>query len=327
MTEARDGAPRHFVFLLLDRFTLMSFAAAIEPLRLANRVSGQRLYRWTAIGPGGRTVACSNGVELAVTADLDLTLGPQDTLIVCGGVDVQRAATRDVLACLRRAARAQTRLGALCTGSWVLARLGLLAGRRATIHWENHDALAEAFPDVLLYRSVFVDDGNRITAAGGTASADLMLSLIGREHGAELAARIADQLIHGSVRSEGDAQRLSIPSRIGVRHAHLSGIIARMEANLEDPISPAILARDAGISMRQLERLFARYLKRTPKQYYMECRLTRARNLLMQTEMPVLEVALACGFSGTAHFSKCYRAQFGRTPFRERAGGQDAPQG
>ncbi|WP_112874965.1 GlxA family transcriptional regulator [Paracoccus endophyticus] len=310
--------PRRFLFLLLDRFTLISFAAAVEPLRLANRVSGRTLYDWRLVGAGGVDATCSAGARMALDHGLDVAAQPGDVVLVCGGLDVAQAVTPPVLSWLRRSARQAAAVGGLCTGAWALAQAGLLDGRRATIHWENHDGFAEAFDGVDLYRTVFVDDGSRLTAAGGTSPIDLMLRLIGREHGPDLAALVADQLITTQVRAEDDSQRPSIPSRIGVRHPRLAAVIARIEANLEDPISPAVLARDAGMSMRQLERLFARYLNRTPKRYYMETRLARARNLLAQTDMPVIEVALACGFSSTAHFSKCFRAQYGATPFRAR---------
>ncbi len=235
--------PRRHLFLLVERFTLMSFAASIEPLRLANHVSGRKLYEWRLIGEN-TTVTCSNGTRLALDAGLEIEPAAGDRVLVCGGVDVARTATRPVLAWLRRAARKGVGLGGICTGAWVLARAGLLDGRRATIHWENHDGFAEAFPDVDLYRTVFVDDGNRLTASGGTAPADLMLRLIARDHGAALAAQVADQLIYTSIRAEGDTQRLSIPTRIGVRHPKLSAVIARIETTLEDPVSPARLAAD-----------------------------------------------------------------------------------
>ncbi len=161
-------------------------------------------------------------------------------------------------------------------------------------------------------------DGNRITTAGGTASIDLMLKLIADAHGEDLAGTVADQLIYTSIRTDQDTQRLSVPTRIGVRHPKLGRVIQRMEQAIEDPISPATLARDVGMSTRQLERLFRRYLNRSPKRYYMELRLQKARNLLMQTDMSVINVALACGFTSPSHFSKCYRAQYGTTPYRER---------
>ncbi len=200
----------------------------------------------------------------------------------------------------------------------MLARAGLLENRRATIHWENHESFSEEFDGVLLSKAVFAHDGNRLTCAGGTAVIDMMLSLIARDHGPETAAAVADQMIYSAIRTDQDVQRLSVPSRIGVRHAKLSEVIQRMEANIEEPVSPTILARDAGLSTRQLERLFRRYLARSPKRYYMELRLQKARNLLLQTDMSVINVALASGFASPSHFSKCYRAQYGATPYRER---------
>lgn len=318
--------PRRFTFLLLNRFTMMPFAAAIEPLRLANRAAGKQLFEWRSVGPSGEFATCSNGVRVMLDSGLDgeTPVGRDDVVIVCGGTEIAREASRPVLNWLRRQARGGAAMGAVCTGAWVLAEAGLLDGRKATIHWENHDGFAEAFPEVDLFRSVFVHDGNRLTAAGGTSSIDLMLHLISEAHGDGLTAEVADQLLHTTIRTDQDRQRLSIPTRIGVRHPRLSAVIARMEANLEDPISPAQLASDAGMSTRQLERLFRRYLNRSPKRYYMETRLSRARNLLMQTEMSIIEVALASGFSSPSHFSKCYRAQYGSTPYRERGTGASA---
>ncbi|MBW6506827.1 MAG: GlxA family transcriptional regulator [Rhodobacteraceae bacterium] len=316
-TPTTPGKPRRFVFLLLDRFTLMAFASAIEPLRLANQVSGRPLYAWVLAGENGHEARCSNGAVLRL--DIGLTeILRDDSVVVCGGLDVAEATTRPILNWLRREARRGAAIGGLCTGAWAVAKAGLLDGRRATIHWENQDSFSEHFEDVRLMKSVFVIDGNRMTSAGGTASIDLMLKVIAQDHGEELANTVADQLIYNSVRTDQDSQRMSIPTRIGVRHPKLAQVIARMEANLEDPISPAKLADEVGMSTRQLERLFRRYLNRSPKRYNMEIRLQKARNLLMQTEMSVINVALACGFASPSHFSKCYRAQYATTPYRER---------
>jgi transcriptional regulator GlxA family with amidase domain len=317
--------PRRFTFLLLDRFTMLPFTAAIEPLRLANRAAGRDLYSWRLVGPGRDWATCSNGARVALDGGLDDTSPERDDVVIaCGGTEIAREATRPVLTWLRKQARGGATVGAVCTGAWVLAEAGLLDGRKATIHWENHDGFAEAFPQVDLYRSVFVNDGNRLTAAGGTSSIDMMLHLIAEAQGEALATEVADQMLHTTIRTNQDRQRLSIPTRIGVRHPRLAAVIARMEGNLEDPISPAQLAADAGMSTRQLERLFRRYLNRSPKRYYMETRLARARNLLMQTEMSIIEVALASGFSSPSHFSKCYRALYGGTPYRERGTGAAA---
>ena len=314
----RDAdAAKRYVFVLLDRFTMLCFASAVEALRIANRMSGRTLYEWALAGDGGEVAYCSAGIGYKLDMDLE-ELTREDTIMLCGGIDVQSATTKRILNWLRREARRGSVVGGLCTAGYTLAKAGLLDGKRATIHWENQDSFSEEFEDVTLTKSVFVIDGNRITTAGGTASIDLMLKIIANDHGEELANLVADQLIYTSIRTDQDTQRLSIPTRIGVRHPKLSQVIRMMEHNIEDPISPASLAKEVGMSTRQLERLFRRYLSRSPKRYYMELRLAKARNLLMQTDMSVINVALACGFASPSHFSKCYRAQYDTTPYRER---------
>ena len=315
-------APRHFTFVLLENFSLLAFSSAIEALRIANRMAGRRLYGWSLTGEGGGAdgpgaVTCSAGIAIGLDHPLQ-ECGRHDVIVLCGGLDVQRATTKTLLNWLRREARRGLTIAGLCTAAHVMARAGLLDNRRATIHWENQDGFAEDFPDIELTRSVFVTDGNRLTAAGGAASLDMMLKLIAADHGEALANDVADQLIYSQLRTDRDTQRLSVPARIGVRHPKLAAVIKRMEENIEEPISPSELARDVGMSTRQLERLFRRYLDRSPKRYYMELRLQKARNLLMQTDMSVINVALACGFSSPSHFSKCYRAQYDITPYRER---------
>lgn len=314
---ASAEAPRRFVFLLLDRFTMLSFAGAVEPLRIANRISGQRLYSWVLAGEGGEYATCSNGASFKLDMGLD-EVGRDDTILVCGGIDVQKSTTRSVLNWLRREARRGVTIAGLCTGAYSLAKAGLLDGKKATIHWENQDGFLEEFEDVDLTKSVFVMDGNRWSTAGGTSSLDLMLKVIAADQGEDIANTVADQLIYSTIRTDQDSQRLSIPTRIGVRHPKLSQVIQMIEGNIEDPMSPAELAEDVGMSTRQLERLFRRYLNRSPKRYYMELRLQKARNLLMQTDMSVINVALACGFASPSHFSKCYRSHYNTTPYRER---------
>ena len=309
--------PRRFVFVLLNDFTLLSFASAVEALRIANRMAGRDLYHWHLVAEDGNPVTCSAGTRFEVDGDLG-ELGRDDVVVICGGLDIQAATTKKLLSWMRREARKGLVVGGLCTAAFTMAKAGLLDGKRATIHWENADSFEEEFDEVTLTKSVFVVDGNRMTTAGGTSSIDLMLKLIADHHGEDLANSVADQLIYSSIRTDQDTQRLSVPTRIGVRHPKLSMVIQKMEANIEEPVSPAILSREVGMSTRQLERLFRRYLNRSPKRYYMELRLQKARNLLMQTDMSVINVALACGFSSPSHFSKCYRAHYDTTPYRER---------
>ncbi len=315
--DSDASKPKRFVFVLLNQFSMLSFASALDCLRIANRMSNKQLYSWTLLGEGGDLVSCSAGTMFTLNGDLG-DLHRDDMVLICAGVDVQAATSKRLLGWVRRVARQGLKIAGLCTGAYVLAKAGLLDGKKATIHWENADSFTEEFEEIELTKSVFVIDGGRMTTAGGTSSIDLLLKLIADEHGEDLANAVADQMIYSSIRTDQDTQRLSVPTRIGVRHPKLSQVIQMMEINIEEPISPSILARDVGMSTRQLERLFRRYLNRSPKRYYMELRLQKARNLLMQTDMSVINVALACGFASPSHFSKCYRAHYDTTPYRER---------
>ena len=310
-------SPRRFVFVLMENFTLLSFSSALDALRIANRMSGKTLYEWIFIGENEEVVSCSAGTQFKLDNSL-IELHRDDTVLLCGGTSIQEATTKKLIGWLRREARRGLTIGGLCTAAYPMAKAGLLDEKKATIHWENQDSFAEEFLEVELTKTVFVCDGNRYTTAGGTSSIDLLLKIIADEHGEELANAVADQMIYSSIRTDQDTQRLSVPTRIGVRHPKLSKVIQMMEINIEEPISPSILAKDVGMSTRQLERLFRRYLDRSPKRYYMELRLQKARNLLMQTDMSVINVALACGFASPSHFSKCYRAHYDTTPYRER---------
>ncbi len=314
-TEVKS--PRRFVFVLIENFTLLSFSSALDALRIANRMSGKKLYDWTFIGENEEFVSCSAGTQFKLDNSL-IELHRDDTILLCGGTTIQESTTKKLIGWLRREARRGLVIGGLCTAAYPMAKAGLLDDKKATIHWENQDSFAEEFLEVELTKTVFVCDGNRYTTAGGTSSIDLLLKIIADEHGEELANAVADQMIYSSIRTDQDTQRLSVPTRIGVRHPKLSKVIQMMEINIEEPISPSILAKDVGMSTRQLERLFRRYLDRSPKRYYMELRLQKARNLLMQTDMSVINVALACGFASPSHFSKCYRAHYDTTPYRER---------
>ncbi|MEM7509184.1 MAG: GlxA family transcriptional regulator [Pseudomonadota bacterium] len=316
---AEDGPIKDFVFLLTPLFSMMAFAAAIEPLRIANRMTRRKLYSWQIVSDTGVAVECSNGTVVQVDGPLD-DLSRDSSIVVCAGLELDNAATKSVLTWLRKQSRRGVGIGAVCTGADLLARAGLLDGKRCAIHWENHAAFIETYPEIDLSNLIYCIDDGIFTCAGGTASADMMLQLIAEDQGADLGSLIADALIHTHVRSEANEQRLSVPARIGVRHPKLVTVIQTMEQSTEEPISPSELAKSVNMSTRQLERLFRRYLNRSPKRYYMELRLEKARNLLLQTSMSVINVALACGFTSPSHFSKCYRAHFNRTPYRERGG-------
>lgn len=320
---ARDF-PEKLGFLLIPDFSMIALSAAIEPLRLANRVAGQELYRWSLYSQTGAPVTASNGIDVSVNGDLDAA-SQEAIIVLCSGINAHLFKDKTVLGWLRRMDRKGADIGGICTGGRILAEAGLLDGKRCTIHWENIASFSEDFPDIEVTAHLFEIDGNRFTAAGGTAVADLMLKLISVQCGDEVAGHVAEYIIHERIRAPDEHQRLSLPARLGVRNPRLLAIIQQMEANLEEPLSRAQLAHSAGLSTRQLERLFRRYLNRSPARYYLELRLHKARLLLLQTNMSVMNVALASGFVSASHFTKCYRAFFGRTPYRERGGQRADP--
>ena len=306
------------MFLLLDQFTLISLASALEPLRMANQLSGQELYRWHTASVDGNPVWASDGVPITPDGSIS-SVPPADTVIVCGGTNIQGTVTVELVKWLRSQARYSKRLGGICTGSWVLARAGLLDGFECSVHWEWLAAMQEAFPRVTVSASLFSLDRDRLTSSGGTAPLDMLLHLIGRDHGHELSAAISDMFVHERFRNEQDHQRVPLKHMLGTQQPKLQEIVALMEANLEEPINLDELAAFVDLSRRQLERMFQKYLLCSPSRYYLRLRLIRARQLLKQTPISIVELAVLCGFVSTPHFSKCYREYFGVPPSDERA--------
>ena len=305
-------------FLLLDQFTLISLSCAVEPLRMANQLAGEELYRWQTLSLDGRPVWASDGVSVTPDA-CALDQRGFDAVIVCGGIGIQQAISSAHIAWLRSQARLYCkRLGAVCTGSWALAQAGLLDGFQCSVHWELMASMQEAFSRVRVSSSVFTLDGNRFTSSGGTAPLDMMLHLIGRDHGHELSAAISQMFVYERIRNERDHQRVPLKHLLGTQQPKLQEVVALMEANLEEPIDLDDLAAYVQVSRRQLERMFQKYLYCTPSRYYLKLRLTRARQLLMQTPISIVELAVICGFVSMSHFSKCYRDFFGVAPSDER---------
>jgi AraC family transcriptional regulator, glycine betaine-responsive activator len=314
-------ATRLIGFLLVPRFSMIAFTSAIEPLRLANRAAGKPLYAWRLFSRDGGPVRASNGVEISVDGAF-ADARSVNAAIVCAGIDVQTFDHRELMAALRRLSSFGAAIGAVCTGTYVLAKAGLLDGHPATIHWENYEGLVSEFPHLNVTQELFEIDRRRFTCAGGTAAVDMMLSVIMRDHGHGLASQVTDQLIHHRIREAGERQRMDLRARLGIAHPKLLAVVALMEQHIEEPLSCPELAKRVGFSTRQLERLFCKYLGHSPTSHYLSIRLDRARELLRQTSMPVLSVGVACGFVSASHFSKSYHEHFGRTPSAERKGDQ-----
>jgi len=321
---AKHPIKRSLVFFLVPDFTMVAFATALEPLRIANRMLGYDAYKWRLASIDGQPVPGSNGVLCAVNTSLEderrKMAGPDrpSMVIVCTGTNVERYSNKSTFAWLREEYNRGVAIGGLCTGAHVLAAAGLLSGRRCAIHWENLPGFAEAFPKANVFADLFEVDQNIYTCAGGTAALDMMLKLIGDDFDDSLVNRICEQVLTDRVRSPSDRQRLPLRARLGVQNSKVLTIIELMEANLAEPLSLLDIADHVGLSRRQIERLFRTEMGRSPARYYLEIRLDRARHLLIQSSLPVVEVAVACGFVSASHFSKCYRELYARSPQQER---------
>lgn len=310
-------------FLLLDNFTMLAFSSAVEPMRMANQLTGKELYDWYVITEDGDDVEASDGIT--IKPDCSMADAPQlDTLIVVGGVNITRSYTRKQVTWLQSLARKHVGLGGVCTGAYVLAEAGLLDGYQCSVHWECLATLQERHPRVNCLNHLFVIDRDRMTCSGGSVPLDMMITMIQKDYGRELGSSISEMFICDNIRGESDTQRIPLKHTIGTAQPKLVEAIILMEANIEETIELDELAVYVGLSRRQLERLFQKYLQCSPSKYYLKLRLNRARQLLRQTSMSIIEIATACGFVSSPHFSKCYRMHIGISPKAERLGTHSA---
>jgi transcriptional regulator GlxA family with amidase domain len=313
----KNSGPSHIGFLLIPGFSLLSYASTVEPLRAANRLSGRVLYRWTHISAQGRPVEASSG--LAINADKGIGDDcPLDTILVCAGGNPALHRNARTLSWLRKLARQGVKIGGVSGGPYILARAGLLDGYRCTIHWEHMASFQEDFPHLDIQRTLYEIDRGRLTCAGGVAGFDMMRAIIAAEHGSALAAAVSEWFLQTQLRTGSGPQRLTLRERYGVTHPKLLQALQTMEDSTHKPRSRNELAGRASISVRQLERLFARHLGTTIRDLYLKVRLDRARTLVHETALPLLEIAVACGFATASHFSRAYRARFQRSPRQDR---------
>ncbi len=313
----REGAERCIGFLLCNSFNMLPFISALEPLRIANRLAKKPLYQWRLISEDGSNISASNGMMQAI----DCSINTEDSfsmVVVSGPYYPEKFDSEPILAWLQSQSEKDTLIAGLETGCHILAEAGLLEGLQCTTHWENMGQFKDAWPGYKVTSDVYEIDQNRLTCSGGAASIDMMLYVIEQHHGHELAASVADSMIHPHIRSTGEPQRMDVQSRTGVTHPDLLECIELIEANIEQPLTPAELANLVGVSKRQLERLFRRYLNTTPARYYLTLRLESAKGLLEKTSMKVIDVAIACGFKSAGHFSSRYFSSFGETPRETR---------
>ncbi len=306
--------PLEIEVLVLPDVTLILVAAVIEPLRAANRVLGRTQFRWTLSTPDGAPAPTRAGIPVPAARAFD-PLASAAPLVVAGSYEIARQMTPGLIRRLGRAGRARPMIGGVEAGAWAVARAGLLTGRRATTHWEDLEAFAAAFPDVAVAPERFVIDGNRFTSGGAGPTLDLMLELIRARLGYPLSLEVAKLFIY---EQSGRVEQAPVLTLARPREPHLARALAAMEANLDEPWAITSVARAAGVSARHLQSLFRGNLGVSPYGHYQALRLNRARRLLIETRMPVLEVAEMTGFASAAGFTRAYRRRHGETPRETR---------
>jgi len=299
--------------LLIDGFSLMSYASVIEVFRAANALAGRTLYRWSHISVDGRPIHASNGATILA----DFAVGQPfdcETLFVFAGGDPTGFSDARTFAWLRRMAAQGAVITGVSAGPFLLARAGLLDGYRATIHWEHRPVFVETFPNVSPETVLFVIDRRRVTCAGGMAGLDLAIEMIEREQGYGLSSIISDWFIRTDTRRADRPQRLSLRERHQVSNDTVLKVLAHMEETVEEPSPRETLAKIAEVSVRQLERLFRNHLSATMRESYMRIRLEKSEQLLRTTALSVTQVALACGFQSASHVSRSFRDRYGKPP-------------
>lgn len=309
--------------LLLDGFNALAMQAFVDPFRSANYLKNTNLYEWKFLGFGKTEVVASNGLSVGNLVDVTRSRADFDLIVVNASWGVEQFEKSPLLKWLREISHKGATLCGLDTGGFVLAYAGLLENKRAAVHYEHIAAFRELFPNTIMHEDIFVIDGERLTGCGGLATTDLALEIIRLQQGIELANAASRYIFHERLRAGDEGQLPDKSEPVGYSvPVKLRDAIFLMERNLEQPLPIGAIARQVALSQRQLDRLFRKHTGTSPVRYYLDVRLDRARGLVTQTELAVLDVAVACGFSSNAQFSRTYKARFGLPPSRDRIEGR-----
>jgi AraC family carnitine catabolism transcriptional activator len=309
--------------IVTPNFNLAATVGFLDPFRASNYLDGSILFKWSIASATGGDIIASNGLSVRTKPLREVRNQPQDIVIVSSSWAPETYNSAPLHGALLRWARAGVTLGALDTGAFILAEAGLLKGKRATTHYEHIDSLRELYADTETSEDLFVYDGKRITCCGGSAAMDFALHIIRSMHGDSLANAAARYLFHQSLRPQGTSQNPSSLEPLGsTAPSVLKQAIKLMEENLEDSLTIPQICKRIRLSQRQLDRLFARFVRKSPVLYYRDIRLDTARSLVTQTDMRLSEIAVASGFSSQANFSRAYRERFGLAPRTDRVEGR-----
>ena len=314
-----DRSTLTVTYLVLDGSSLMSVASAVDPLRAANRVAGQNCFDFKFVSLDGRPVVTTCGLPIAVSGALD-PAQRCDLLVIVAGFGMSELKDRKSLATIRRAAGGARALGGIESGSWILARVGLLDDRAATTHWEDMEEFAARFPGVDVRPDRYVIDGPVFTTGGASPTFDLMLHLVRARLGVAAALDVASVFIYDESHSASDAQPLVSLGRLVGNDPRVAHAIRIMEARIDQPVSVAAIAGHVGVSTRTLEQLFGRAVGETPGAYFLRLRLSAARRFVKDTRVPLADIAARTGFSSASTFSRAYRNVYGASPLAQRTG-------
>lgn len=309
--------PRLVAILVLEQFAMLALASTVEPLREANSVAGRELYQWKVVSATGESVRASNGLPIGVNGSIN-DVHACEMVIVVSSFDPQFYATRPILEWLRRLSRQGSAVGAVETGAYVLAKARLLDHYKATIHWENLDSFVEEFPKVRVTGNLFEIDRQRFSACGAAAAMDMMLHIIGSHVGARVASAVAEEFIYNRIRKADDPQRLDAAVRMGTGHPRMRRLLAALDRRTDESMTTGQMASLERISDRELRRLFRTYVGVSPQAYHRRLRVEKSRNMLRQTDLPIAEVALQCGFASASDFSRAFKREFRVSPGVER---------
>lgn len=315
--------PLLFRIIVTPNFNMSATMGFADPFRAVNYLEGVSRFRWEFVSENGGECLSSNGFSILTRPLKDAAAEDADFLIVSSSWTPEAYSSAAIQSALRQAARRNATIGAIDTGAFVVAQAGLLKARRATVHYEHMDAFQELYPDTELSENLYVFDGNRISCCGGVAAVDFALHIIQGTHGSAMANAAARYIFFPALRERGTSQNPQESEPLGITvPAPVRRAIKAMEDNLEDPLPISEVCTHAEVSHRQLDRLFARYLNKTPALYYRDIRLDRARGLVTQTSLSMAEIAFASGFSSQVHFSRAYKARFGLPPIKDRIEGR-----
>jgi transcriptional regulator GlxA family with amidase domain len=312
-TKAAIETPFRVGFVLLDGFALMSYASAVEPLRAANLITGQNLYEVKNLPISGARTASSSGAIIGANAFLGEQVDFDLVLVVAGG-ELRNLAYPRLYHWLNLLASRGVLIGGVSGGPLLLACAGVMRGRRMTLHWEHAPRVESLSNQLIVERSLYVWDRDRLTCAGGTAALDMMQSLIAEQQGAELARKISDWFVHTDIRPGERPQQAGIAQRFDLSDPTVIRAVQAMENHLADPLTLTQLSDIVDVGVRQLNRLFQQHLQISTLAFYRQLRLRKARSLLSDSSLSVSGVAQSTGFANGAHLSKQFRAFFSLSP-------------